>query len=100
MAADGVVSTDEDSLVKAMRRKAEYNIEPYGMDCASKSFLSFSQSDISSKLSKVGVNLGRDTNQIAVSTRALRHMEFDRLTVIPKASAMPVIMFGSSYGAN
>jgi hypothetical protein len=54
----------------------------------SKSFLSFSSPGISSKLNSLGVSLGSSVNEVSVSTRVLKHMEFDRLTVIPKASTM------------
>jgi hypothetical protein len=54
----------------------------------SKSFLSFSSPGISSKLNSLGVSLGSSVNEVSVSTRVLKHMEFDRLTVIPKASTV------------
>ena len=81
---DGASVTDEDSMTKAMRRKATRNLDFSGMD--SKSFLSFSPQSIHSKLSSVGFNLGNSQSQVHVSTKVLRHMEFDRLTVIPKVS--------------
>jgi hypothetical protein len=83
---DGASATDEDSLKKAMRRKAALNLDSHSMLKSSKSFLSFSSPSINSKLNSVGISLGSNANQINVSTRVLRHMEFDRLTVIPKAS--------------
>jgi hypothetical protein len=42
---------------------------------------------ISSKLASVGVNIGRNDKEISFSSNALRQMEVDRLTVIPKDSA-------------
>jgi hypothetical protein len=86
VSVDGASATDEDSLKKAMHRKAALNLDSHGMLKSSKSFLSFSSSSINSKLNSVGISLGSNANQINVSTRVLRHMEFDRLTVIPKAS--------------
>ena len=65
---DGASSTDEDSLAKAMRRKATRNLDPIGTDLNLKSFLSFSNKSIQSKLHSVGFNLGRDKPQIEVST--------------------------------
>jgi hypothetical protein len=88
MDADGGTVTDEDSMQKVMRRKAAQNLDYAGMMSSHKSkfFLSFSSPAISSKLNSLGVNLGSSENEISVSTRVLKHMEFDRLTVIPKAS--------------
>jgi hypothetical protein len=52
MDADGGTATDEDSMQKAMRRKAAQNLDSVGMICyhKSKSFLSFSSPVMSSKL--------------------------------------------------
>jgi hypothetical protein len=88
-AADGSSLTDEDTLSKAMRRKAAQNLDPAGITPSSKdvSFLAFSQHRIKSQLNSVGVSLGSNNYDISVSTKALRHMEFDRLKVIPNASA-------------
>ena len=86
MSVDGAATTDEDSMKKAMRRKAAHNLEMSGNNLSSKSFLSFSSPSISSKLNCVGVRLGSNKNQIDISTNVLRHMEFDRLTVIPNVS--------------
>ena len=88
MATDGTSAMDEDSLKKAMRRKAACNLDSLGTDVKSKSFLSFSPISIQSKLNSVGFNLGSNKAQVEVSTNVLRHMEFDRLTVIPKASTV------------
>jgi hypothetical protein len=72
-----------------MRRKAERNLDYSGTisPSKSKSFLSFSTPIISSKLGSVGVKLGNNEKEISVSANALRRMEVDRLTVIPKGSA-------------
>ena len=97
---DGASATDEDSLVKAMRRKATRNLDPIGTDLNLKSFLSFSNESIQSKLHSVGFNLGRDKPQIEVSTTVLRHMEFDRLTVIPKVSTRLTATYMDEEEAN
>nr|XP_020201383.1 mucin-5AC-like [Aegilops tauschii subsp. strangulata] len=55
VADDGTADTDEDSLAKAMRRKAVQNLD----------------------------NQGNNENDISVSTNALRHLEYDRLKVTP-----------------
>ena len=81
----GAIGDFHHSLMKAMRRKAELNLEPHGMDTSSKSFLSFSSPSIYSKLNSVGIKMGSSKNQIDVSTRVLKRMEFDRLTFISKA---------------
>ena len=86
VAADGSSATDEDALQKAMRRKSSLNLEDKGNFMSSKSFLSFSPHAINSNLSSVGFKLGSNANQIDISTRVLRHMELDRLTIVPKAS--------------
>jgi hypothetical protein len=89
MEADGSKAMDEDTLTKAMRRKADLNLDTAGMKSSTKSFLPLSDKVISSKLASVGVSLGSNNNAISVSVNALRHMEFDRLKVNPKVSAKP-----------
>lgn len=76
--ADGASAMDEDALAKAMRRKAAMYTPPIGTSLANKSFLSYSNSKISSKLRNVGVCLGRNENEITVSANMLKHMEYDR----------------------
>jgi hypothetical protein len=93
VAADGSSSTDEDSLSKAMRRKAEANLDSPGITECKKSFLSFSNTYISAKLNSVGVSLGSTEKDIVLSTSALKHMEFDRLKVNPKVSSRSEITF-------
>ena len=85
VAADGSSATDEDALAKAMRRKAEQFTVTTGTSNRPKSFLAFSSSNISSKLNQVGISLGNNSTKTAVSTKALRNLEYDRLTVTPKA---------------
>ena len=86
MEADRASVTDEDSLKKAMHRKAAHNLDSIGTGIKSKSFLLFSPLSIQSKLTSVDFNLGSSKSKVEVSTNVLRHMEFDCLTVIPKAS--------------
>ena len=88
VAADGSAATDEDSLAKAMRRKALLNgqLTP-GMSSKPKSFLSLSTHQLSTRLHKVGVTMGRDELEVAVSANALKHMEFDRVKVYPNATS-------------
>jgi hypothetical protein len=91
VAADGSSVTDEDALSKAMRRKAALlSPPPMGTSINHNSFLSYSSSKISSSLAQVGVKLGRDENEIIVSTNALKHVEYDRLKVYPCASSRSV----------
>ena len=85
--ADGSTATDEDSLVKAMRRKAEHNLDTSGMVKNPKYFLTFSDCSISAKLNSVGVSLGNTGDKVTFSTNALRHLEYDRFTVTLKRSA-------------
>jgi hypothetical protein len=84
VAADGSSATDEDTLKKAMRRKAIQNLDGASTSPLARSYLSFSTPDISSKLSSVGMKLGNNLAEINLSTNVLRHMEFDRLKVSPK----------------
>jgi hypothetical protein len=87
-AADGASVTDEDSLHRAMRRKAQINLDYTGMISSpkAKSYLSFSTPDINSKLSSVGIKPGGSEKDISISSNVLRRMEVDRLTVTPKVS--------------
>jgi hypothetical protein len=75
-------------MQKAMRRKAEMNLDTSGTK-KSTSFTAFSDSRISSNLSSVGISLGRNRDDISVSANVLRHLEHDRLTVSPKVSTGP-----------
>jgi hypothetical protein len=76
---NGASVTDEDSMQRAMRRKAEINLNYSGIisPSKSKSFLSFSTPMISSKLASVGVNIGSNDKEISFSSNALRWMEVD-----------------------
>ena len=58
-----------------------------GTEVVDKSFLALSSSSISTKLSSVGFVLGNNKDSIDLSTKALKRMEYDRLTVTPKVSA-------------
>ena len=75
VAADGSAVTDEDSIAKAMRRKALLNgqLTP-GMSSKPKSFLSLSTHQLSTRLHKVGVTMGRDEKEVVVSANALKHV--------------------------
>jgi hypothetical protein len=84
VAADGSVATDEDTMKKAMWRKAEKNLDYGGMNSQSSSFTSLSTPVISSKLNVVGIKLGKNDAEVSVSANVLRHMEYDRLTINPK----------------
>jgi hypothetical protein len=84
VADDGSSTTDEDSLEKAMRRKAAMNLDFTGMSSKSSSFISLSTPVISSKLHAVGIRLGKNASEVYMSANVLRHMEDDRLTVRPK----------------
>jgi hypothetical protein len=85
VAEDGSTATDEDTLLRAMRRKAVKNLDFYGTNASSSSFISLSTPILSSKLSSVGISLGKNSSEINVSANVLRRMEFDRLTVSPKS---------------
>jgi hypothetical protein len=84
VAEDGSVATDEDTMAKAMRRKAALNLDDNGMCSKSSSFISLPTSVLSSKLNTVGIKLGKNLNEVNLSANVLRHMEYDRLTVDPK----------------
>jgi hypothetical protein len=92
--ADGCEATDEDSLAKAMRRKAASNLDTSGNKVSNgKSFLAFSTPHISAKLNNVGVSLGNTFDLVSVSAKALKHMEFDRINALlcQRASRIPLI---------
>jgi hypothetical protein len=93
VAANGAETTDEDSLAKAMRCKAASSLDPAGIVSSNKSFVSSSTPQISSKLNNLGVSLGTSLDLVSVSTKALKHMEFDRLKCTPvrRASRIPPI---------
>jgi hypothetical protein len=72
-----------------MRSKAAANFDSQGINNCKKYFLTLSNSSISAKLNSVGVSLGCLEKDIIVSTKALRHMEFDRLKTTPIVSSRP-----------
>jgi hypothetical protein len=82
--ADGGMATDEDSLSKAMRRKASTNLDTSGIRGCPNSFLAFSTPAISAKLNAVGVSLDSSDKVISCSANALKRMEFDRIKCTPK----------------
>jgi hypothetical protein len=79
VADDGSTATDEDTLKKAMRRKAAKNLDFAGMEpppsssssSSSSSFISLPTTAISSKLNFVGIRLGNSANEINVSANVL-----------------------------
>jgi hypothetical protein len=75
--ADGSAASDEDTMMKAMRRKAAKNLDFSGMDSSSSSFIPLSTHVLSSKLNSVGISLGKNSSEISVSANVLRRMEFD-----------------------
>jgi hypothetical protein len=64
VAEDGSSTTDEDTMQKAMQRKAAMNLEFSGMRSKSSSFVSLSTPVISSKLNVVGIRLGKNANEV------------------------------------
>ena len=73
-------------MVKAMRRTAVRNLDFEGT-LSRKSFMSFDKSKVSSNITRLGVSLGCNEKEIDFSVRALKQVEFDRLTVAPKFSS-------------
>jgi len=75
-------------LEKAMTLVAKKNSMDLGMSLAtagtSTSFLSFSDSRISSKLSNLGISMGRDDKLIKSSIVSIQNIEIDRLVVSGK----------------
>jgi hypothetical protein len=80
---DGGAATDEDTMAKAMGRKAASNLDFSGINKCTKSFLTFPTPLIASKLNNLGVSLGSSINSISVSANALRGVEFDRIILTP-----------------
>ena len=88
---DGSTPMDEDSLAKAMRRKALQNAQlTPSTSYKSRSFLSLTTPQLSSRLFNVGVSLGRNEKEVLVSANALRHMEVDRVRATTNVSSRPI----------
>ena len=83
-AADGSKPTDEDSMMKAMRLRASRNLSFSQGTTSSKSFLSFSNSQVNSNLEGLGVSLGSNAKERSVSALILKNIEVDRFKVSPK----------------
>jgi hypothetical protein len=100
--AEGASVTVEDSMIRAMRRKAELNLNYSGMvrPSKAKSFLYFSTLDINSKLGNIGVKIGSCEKDIILSSNVLRRMEVDHLTVTPKVSAFSSTTYIDDEEAN
>jgi hypothetical protein len=73
-------------MQKAMRLKAQKNLDPAGTKSSASSFISYSNDKISSNLGGIGVSLGRCPDDISLSANVLRHLEHERLTVSAKVS--------------
>ena len=71
-------------MLKAMRRTASRNLDFEGTS-ARKSFLSFDNAKVSSNIASLGISLGRSEKAVDFSVKALKKVEFDRLTVAPKS---------------
>ena len=84
VAADGSKPSDEDSMTKAMRLRASRNLNFSQGTTTSKSFLSFSNAQVSSNLESLGLNLGRNAKEKSVSSSVLKNVEFDHFKVTPK----------------
>jgi hypothetical protein len=56
------------------------------MSSSSTSLITFSDSKISPNLTRVGISLGRRPEDILVSANVLRHLEHERISLVPKAS--------------
>ena len=73
-----------------MRRKAELFSTPIPSKSLNQgSFLSFSPSSISVKLSSLGVSLGKNEKEVVLSANVLKHVEYDRRKVSPSVSIKP-----------
>jgi hypothetical protein len=81
VAEDGSSATDEDTMKKAMQRKAALNLDFTGMNSKSSSFISLSTPVISSKLNAVGIRLGKNDSEVSLSANVLRHMEYECMTI-------------------
>lgn len=98
-----IASADDDSLLKAMKRKAAINLDdqfaPYGARPALlaspqgtpnepfTSSCSASQLSFCSSLNRIGVSLGNNSAEVDFSIKALKHINVDKLKVIPKANS-------------
>ena len=91
VAVDSSTPTDEDSLAKAMRHKALQNAQlTPGTSSKSKSFLSLTTPQLSSRLFNVGVSLGRNEKEVLVSANGLWHMEVDHVRATTNVSSRPI----------
>jgi hypothetical protein len=90
-----MAATNEDTMQNAMRRKAEKNLYAAGSKHSKASFTAFLDSRISSNLGSIGVSMGQHPVDISVSANVLRHMERDRLTVVPEVfTGLETIVLG------
>jgi hypothetical protein len=64
--------------MKTERMPKSRNLETAGN---SSSFLSFSNSRISSNMNSIGISLGRDENVVSSSIVSIKNIEIDRISV-------------------
>jgi hypothetical protein len=69
---------DEHTLMKTERMSKSRNLEFAGN---SSSFLSFSNSRISSNMNNIGISLGRDDNVVSPSIVSIKNIKIDRISV-------------------
>jgi hypothetical protein len=74
---------DEDFLTKPIKRKAASNLDTSGNISSVNSFLAYSTPQILARLNNVGVSMGNSFELISISTKALKHMEYDKLKCTP-----------------
>ena len=91
VAADGASRTDEDSMSKAMRLQAARNLDFSPGTSTPKSFVSFPDAHIQSNLESVGIGLGSSGSKVKVAVKVLKHVEVDRLSLVPKGNIHPTI---------
>lgn len=78
---------DDYTLTKAVRTAAKRNLETSGMS----SFPSFSDSVVQSRISNLGVSLGRDNSEVGAFVVLLKNIEF-LLNLRPHLSAKLVLL--------
>lgn len=71
---------DKHTLIKTERMAVRRSLDHTGIN----SFTSLSNSQIETRVSKLGVSLGRDAREVRSSVVSLKNIEVDRLSVLKK----------------
>ena len=88
---NGKIIATSESMTRAMRLQAARNLDFTSGTSTPKSFISFPDNRVQSNLESVGIGLGNSGGKVQVAVKVLKHVEVDRLSLVPKNNMNPNI---------